>query len=676
MQEPLSPDQIFIRKLTDIVLANLENENFGVKELVRESNMSRHKLSQSLRSINGEPINQFIREIRLHKAFEILQNKELTVSEVAYKVGFGSPVYFSKCFHEFFGYPPGKVKKADLDIEGLNIQDQVSTEQKSKKSPIIEHILSLPGILILVSLLVMTGFLLYSKIHKATWTDALLSPDGRIAIAIMPFSNMTNDTTLNIWQGVLQECLISSLSNCKELKVRQKESVSTLLKLQGFTQNLAIPPGIAGKISQTLEANIFIYGSIKQSGARKRVDVQLISTKTSEVIKSITSEGSLQDENMFQVIDSLTNGLRNFLLISKLIKENPEYGRFPLSTNSPEALRYCIYGDNAKNTALNNEGWNRAIDWYLKALAIDSNYFTPMIGLTTAYYMLGRMEDNLHWLVKLNQKKDKWPLMDQLGASWAYAYSFEPPEEGLKYLKQIQQIDDQTPGVSYLIGVSYIEKLEQYDNAIPEFETAVKIYHKWGVDDSWYYSELGTAYHKTGQYQKEKRLYRKAAKYVKDDQWIIARRAILSLSEKDTVAANSYIEKLTSFLNKNSFPESEIKVWIARVYRDAGNIEKAEEYFRKALSLDPENPALLNTFADFLARNKRSPEEFLSTINKAIELAPSKYDYYNYLDTKGYGLFKLGKYHEALEIMQKMWDSTPFKMYFIKSHLNEVKKAI
>ena len=48
---------------------------------------------------------------------------------------------------------------------------------------------------------------------------------GRISIAVMPFRNMTNDTTWNIWQDVFQMKLISSLSNAnnKELKIRQKK---------------------------------------------------------------------------------------------------------------------------------------------------------------------------------------------------------------------------------------------------------------------------------------------------------------------------------------------------------------------------------------------------------------------------------------------------------------------
>jgi uncharacterized protein (TIGR02145 family) len=111
MIEPAGKDQIFIGKLSEIILANLENENFGVKELADQSGNSQYILSQRIHSITGKTINQFIRETRLQKALEMLQNEEVTASEVAYKVGFSSPTYFNTCFHDFFGFPPGTVKE-------------------------------------------------------------------------------------------------------------------------------------------------------------------------------------------------------------------------------------------------------------------------------------------------------------------------------------------------------------------------------------------------------------------------------------------------------------------------------------------------------------------------------------------------------------------------------------
>ncbi|MCJ7449370.1 MAG: hypothetical protein MUO72_16970 [Bacteroidales bacterium] len=107
----------------------------------------------------------------------------------------------------------------------------------------------------------------------------------------------------------------------------------------------------------------------------------------------------------------------------------------------------------------------------------------------------------------------------------------------------------------------------------------------------------------------------------------------------------------------------------------AGIPDKAEEYYRKALSLEPENPSGLNNFASFLINKNRNLNEVSELIDKAMELAPNKYDYCNYSDTKGWWLYKQGKYNEALEILQRTWDSAPFPLYSINSHLEEVKKA-
>lgn len=90
---------------------------------------------------------------------------------------------------------------------------------------------------------------------------------------------------------------------------------------------------------------------------------------------------------------------------------------------------------------------------------------------------------------------------------------------------------------------------------------------------------------------------------------------------------------------------------------------KAVGLYRKAVKLDSENPDLLNTFAVFLVKNKGDINEFTAVIDKAIRLAPNQCDYYKYLDSKGWGLFNLGRGNDALSILQKVYDETPFKLY-------------
>ena len=111
MIEHSAKDQLFISNLTEIILANLKNENFGANELASASRISKYSLRRRLNTLTNKTVNQFIRETRLRKALELLRNEEVNVTEVTYKVGFGSPAYFNTCFHEFFGYPPGKVTK-------------------------------------------------------------------------------------------------------------------------------------------------------------------------------------------------------------------------------------------------------------------------------------------------------------------------------------------------------------------------------------------------------------------------------------------------------------------------------------------------------------------------------------------------------------------------------------
>ena len=87
----LSNDKAFIDSITGIILDNLTDDNFGVEDLVLKSGMSRYRLLKKLRKVTGKGINQFIRKIRLGKAVELLQDDSLTIAEVAYMTGFGSP---------------------------------------------------------------------------------------------------------------------------------------------------------------------------------------------------------------------------------------------------------------------------------------------------------------------------------------------------------------------------------------------------------------------------------------------------------------------------------------------------------------------------------------------------------------------------------------------------------
>jgi AraC-like DNA-binding protein/tetratricopeptide (TPR) repeat protein len=664
-----------IRQLTDFVLNNLENQHFGAKELSRASGMSVYSLSRKLKEISGKTVSKFIREVRLQKALEMIKTENLTISEIAYRTGFNSPTYFNTCFREFFGYPPGKVNDLSQEKEGTETGGPDSDTTGQIVSNRKKKFLSLPFIVFLAFVTVVVVNALYNKYHIPVWTDDLKSSDGRISIAVMPFNNMTHDTLWNMWQEGIQEYLISTFSNNKELKIKNKESVNALLQAGGYTDNSGLSPGIASRISQKLIAGLFVSGSIQRAGSVLRIDAQLTDAKTKEVIKSFITEKPLNENSVFQCADTLSKAIQNFLQISKTVEANPVNQHYGIpSTNSPEAFRFTLLG----NQASSKYDTANAISWYLKALEIDSNFFDPMVQLSCEYTRAGNDEKNLEWVLRYYKRRIQFPFDQQILASWAYAFRFEPLEDAIKYLKQLQQLDDQDPRYYYLAGIVY-NMMKQYDQAIPELEKNLEICRRWGKDfmkNNSAYSELGFAYHQTSQYKKEKRIYRLAKKYIPDDPVMFGRQAILALTEKDTAAAKRYFEQYI-VVHRKLFPtwEAEIPQTQAWIYNEAGFPDKAEVFYRKAISMDPDNPERLFNLAYFFINHDRKPEEIQGLMDRAMAMAPNRMDYYKYMDMKGWGLYKQGKNKEALEILEKTWNAVPFPLFTIRSHLKTVRKA-
>lgn len=104
-----SVDEIFLVNLMELIETNMEEDDFGVEELAKKAAMSRSQLHRKLVALLDKSPSDLIRQTRLLRAKELLQKKAFTPSEVAFKVGFNSHTYFSKCFKEEFGITPGEV---------------------------------------------------------------------------------------------------------------------------------------------------------------------------------------------------------------------------------------------------------------------------------------------------------------------------------------------------------------------------------------------------------------------------------------------------------------------------------------------------------------------------------------------------------------------------------------
>ncbi|MBN1950133.1 MAG: response regulator [Bacteroidales bacterium] len=107
-------DDKFLQRVTDSVNTNISEVEFGVLELSKDLGISRVHLHRKLKAIANVSPNEFIKNIRLQTASEILIRQEFNVSEVCYKVGFNSPAYFSSCFKAYYKMSPTEFIEKNL----------------------------------------------------------------------------------------------------------------------------------------------------------------------------------------------------------------------------------------------------------------------------------------------------------------------------------------------------------------------------------------------------------------------------------------------------------------------------------------------------------------------------------------------------------------------------------
>ncbi|WP_169518474.1 ATP-binding protein [Spirosoma panaciterrae] len=95
----------FLDQIYDLIEASLDNSAFGADELIGQTHLSRMSLHRKLKAMTGMSAGELIRTYRLRRAADFLQ-QGYTSSETAYRVGFDSPAYFSKCFREMYQLTP------------------------------------------------------------------------------------------------------------------------------------------------------------------------------------------------------------------------------------------------------------------------------------------------------------------------------------------------------------------------------------------------------------------------------------------------------------------------------------------------------------------------------------------------------------------------------------------
>ncbi len=108
--EPVNLDELFLKKLKEILEEKHNDENFDTNQLTLKMGMSRVQLFRKLKALTGISASHIIRFFRLSVAKEKILKTKLTISEISYDVGFKDPAYFTRAFSKEFGFTPTSLR--------------------------------------------------------------------------------------------------------------------------------------------------------------------------------------------------------------------------------------------------------------------------------------------------------------------------------------------------------------------------------------------------------------------------------------------------------------------------------------------------------------------------------------------------------------------------------------
>ena len=139
--------------------------------------MSQNNLLRKVRSGKGMTISQLINETRLKKAWEILQEEDLSIADLAFRVGFSSPAYFSSCFKKQFDCTPGDAKgRQNTNVVKKDLNPSLNIKSLAKTYGLI-------AVIIGAALLILFGA-----------TGALRKEKS---LAVIPFRNLILDNSIS-----------------------------------------------------------------------------------------------------------------------------------------------------------------------------------------------------------------------------------------------------------------------------------------------------------------------------------------------------------------------------------------------------------------------------------------------------------------------------------------------
>jgi len=392
----------FIKEAEALILENLSDEQFGVSELADMMHMSRSNLLRKIKKQAELSASQFIRQVRLQKGMELLKETEFTVSEISYQVGFSNNSYFIKCFREHYGFSPGESRKETIEepeveieiepeIEPEKIEAEIFVEEdntsffKKYRNPVV-----LTTILIIA---VVSYLFIQNNSHKSE----VSFNDSKKSIAILPFKNMSSDSTNLYFVNGLMESTLNNLQKIEDLRVISRTSVE---KYRNTNKTVI-------EIAEELNVAYLLEGSGQRIGNQVLLNIQLIDASNDMPIWAQQYNNKVID--VFSLQNTVAKKIAEAIKAKVTPAELQQINKKP----TENILAYDYYLKGLENQNEQSEaGLNKAILNFEKAIEEDSKYANAYAQIAICYYYLDVNKIEKKYLDKLNENADNSLLYD------------------------------------------------------------------------------------------------------------------------------------------------------------------------------------------------------------------------------------------------------------------------
>ncbi len=441
-----SKDDDFLTRVTAVVKGNLANERFGVSELADEMHMSRSNLLRRVRQSTNRSASQFIREIRLKRGMELLEQTSLTVSEVSHQVGFGGASYFIKCFREYYGYPPGEAGRRKPDAAE---QAEASTEPATGPPPNTEPRGRWMAIAVCVAIAAVVTVYLLGRSDTATTLEK--------SIAVLPFKNDSDDSS-NVYliNGVM-EATLNNLQKIKDLRVISRTSSE---KYRGTTKSIP-------ELATALNVRYCVEGSGQKVGNRILLNIQLIDAHSDRHLWARRYEREVTD--LFQLQQDIAKDIAKEVRAVVTWEETKRIEKIP--TDDMVAYDLLLRAADLLRQG-GNANLNEAIALLKQATEQDPDFALAHALTSIAYYYLDAFQQQRRYVDTIGIHADRALLYDPASSESLFA-------KGLHYVNKKE----------YESALPYLEKALDYNPNSALVIHFLSDFYNWHVPNTAKYLE-------------------------------------------------------------------------------------------------------------------------------------------------------------------------------------------